>query len=149
MRGVDNLASGSRLTKMSGKGIYIITGVAFLFFSLVGLRRDIDGYRTQLYGEVITVTIIHVPRGISSKAPKALRFEYDDHGQKKEYAVQVRSSYDDYYLGQEVRMKVDLEKKIFLFENGDMRGEFYAAGISFLFGAIMLIYGLKKNRART
>ncbi|MFC0878895.1 hypothetical protein ACE01N_20040 [Saccharicrinis sp. FJH2] len=132
---------------MTNKRIYIITGIVFLFFSLIGLRHDIESYKTQLTGDLITVTITYVPNCFGTKVPHHLRFEYQDNGQIKEYSKQIRNNCDDFYVGQKIRMKADLDKKIFLYEKGDMRIGFYAAGLMFIFGLIMIILGIKKSTA--
>ena len=132
---------------MTNKRIYIITGIVFLFFSLIGLRHDIASYKTQLTGELITVTIIYVPDCFGTKTPHHLRFEYQENGQIKEYTKQIKSNCDDFNVGQKIQMKADLDKKIFLFAKGEMRGEFYVAGLLFIFGVIMIILGIKKKNS--
>lgn len=132
---------------MTNRRIYLIAGFAFLFFSLIGLQHDIDSFKTQLNGDLITVTVTEVSECFGTKIPGYFRFEYQDNGQIKEYSRQIRGNCDKYFVGQKIRMKADLDKKIFLFEKGDMRIEFYASGIMFIFGLIMLILGIKKKHS--
>lgn len=132
---------------MTNKRIYFVAGIAFLFFSLIGLRHDIDSFKTQLTGDLITVTVTEVSNCFGTKVPGTLRFEYQENGLIKEYSRQIRGNCDKYYVGQKIRMKVDLDKKIFLFEKGDMRSEFYASGLMFIFGIVMIILGFKKSTA--
>ena len=61
--------------------------------------------------------------------------------------MKIRSNCDDYYVGQEIEMKADLDREIFLLKNGSMIIEFYASGILFIFGIIMIILGVKKRTA--
>jgi hypothetical protein len=51
--------------------------------------------------------------------------------------------------GQELKLKADLNKDIFLYENEDVRTEFYAFSLLGLLGVILIILGFKTKSAES
>jgi hypothetical protein len=102
---------------MTNRSIYIIGGIACWFFALIGLQYDIDSYDVQKHGQLITVKVIHVPNCFGTKIKHHLRFQYVDNGEIREYSKQIGGGLcDRLIIGQELKMKADLTKKIFLYE---------------------------------
>ena len=132
---------------MTHRTIYIVSGLAFCFFALIGLKYDLDSYYVQKQGQVIQVKIIYVPKCFGTKVINHLRFQYIDNGVIKEYSKQIGGGLcDKLVVGQELKMKADLNKKIFLYEFEDVRTEFYASGLFGFAGLICIVFGLKKKK---
>ncbi|HUX52978.1 MAG TPA: hypothetical protein VMV56_01045 [Williamwhitmania sp.] len=135
---------------MTNKVIYIVGGLIFWFFALIGLRFDIDSYNVQKHGKLISVKVTYVPNCFGTKVKQHFRFQYIDNGVNKEYSKQIGGGLcGKLVVGQDLKLKADLEKKIFLYENEDVRNEFYASGLFGLAGLISLIFGLKKQKHTT
>ena len=132
---------------MTNKIVYIIGGIAFWFFALIGLKYDIASYGVQKHGQLISVKITYVPICYGTKVKYHFRFNYFDNGEIKEYSKKIGGGLcDDLIVGQELKMKADLRRKIFLYEFEDVRKEFYASGLFGLAGLISIIFGLKKGQ---
>jgi hypothetical protein len=131
---------------MTNRMIYIIGGIAFWIFALIGLQYDIDSYDVQKYGQLISVKITYVPNCFGTKIKHHFRFQYSDNGEIKEYSKQIGGGLcDKLAVGQELKMKADLKRKIFLYEFEDVRKEFYASGLFGLVGLISILFGLIKK----
>jgi hypothetical protein len=132
---------------MTNRTIYIISGLAFCFFALIGLKYDLDSYYVQKQGQIIQVKITYIPNCFGTKVKDHVRFQYIDKGVIKEYSKQIGGGLcDKLVVGQELKMKADLSKKIFLYEFEDVRNEFYASGLLGLAGLICIVFGLKKRK---
>ena len=132
---------------MTNRAIYIIGGIACWFFALIGLKNDIDSYDVQKHGQIITVKITYVPIRFGTKVNPHLRFQYIENGEIKEYSKQIGGGLgSSLVVGQELKMKADLKKKIFLYEFEDVRKEFYASGLLGLAGLISIAFVLKKRQ---
>jgi hypothetical protein len=132
---------------MSNRTIYIIGGIACWFFALIGLKNDIDSYEVQKHGQLISVKVFYIPECIGTKVRYHLRFQYIDNGELKEYSKRIGGGLcDKLVIGQELKMKADLNKKIFLYEFEDVRIEFYVSGLLGLAGLISLVVGLRKRQ---
>jgi|GEM_PF-1836004 len=135
---------------MTNRVIYIIGGIACWFFALIGLQNDIDSYKVQKQGQLITVKITYVPICFGTKVKHDLRFQYSDNGEIKEYSKQIGGGLcDKLVVGQELKMKADLKRKIFLYEFEDVRKEFYANGFFGFAGLISILFGLIKRQKTT
>ena len=133
---------------MTNRTIYIVGGIVFCFLSLIGLRFKIDSYNVQHYGELITVKVIYVPNCTLTKVKYNIRFQYIDNGETNEYSKRIGVGLcDKLVVGQELKLKADLEKKIFLYENEDVSIEFYSMGLLAIAGIICLIFGFKKSNS--
>ncbi len=132
---------------MTKRGIYIIGGIAIWFFALIGLKNDIDSYDVQKHGQTISVKITYVPICFGTRVKHHLRFQYIENGEIKEYSKQIGGGLcGSLVVDQELKMKADLKKKIFLYEFEDVRKEFYASGLLGLAGLISIALGLKKGQ---
>lgn len=135
---------------MMNRGIYIIGGIIFWFLALIGLKNDIDSYTVQNNGQMISVKITYIPNCIGTKVKHHLRFQYVENGEVKEYSKQIGGGLcDKLVVGQELKMKADLSKKIFLYEFEDVRSEFYASGLFGITGLVCIIFGLRKRQKTT
>jgi hypothetical protein len=133
---------------MTNRTIYIIGGLVFGFLALIGLRFKIDSYYVQQHGDLITVKVLYVPNCIGTKIKYHFRFQYLENGVIKEYSKQIGGGLcDKLTVGQDLKLKADLGKKIFLYENEDVRGEFIAMGLLGLGSILCFIFGLKKTTA--
>ena len=130
---------------MTEKTIYIIGGLVFLFLSLIGLTRDIDAFKTQMTGDLITVKVTYVPNCLfASDVYYHIKIQYLENGELKEYPKSIGSNLcNELVVGQELKMKADLKKKIFLYEDEDVRNEFYASAVLGLVGLVLLILWFK------
>ena len=132
---------------MTIRVIYIIGGIAFWFFALIGLKYDVDSYEVQKHGQIITVKITYAPICFGTKVKPHLRFQYIENGEIKGYSKQIDGGLcGKIEVGQELKMKADLTKKIFLYEFEDVRNEFYASGLFGVAGLISIIFGLTKGQ---
>ena len=89
----------------------------------------------------------NVPDCISAKRKYHFRFDYVENGEIKNYSKKIGGKLcDDLLIGQDLKLKADLSKKIFLYENEGKRVEIYTSGILFFAGTIFIVLGLiRKN----
>jgi len=131
---------------MTNKTIYIIGGIVFGILSLIGLRFKIDSYNVQQQGELISVKVLYVPNCIGTKIKYNFRFQYMENGVIKEYSKRIGGGLcNKLLIGQELKLRANLEKKIFLYENEDVRREFVAMGLLGLGSILCFIFGFKKQ----
>lgn len=130
---------------MTLKQLYIIGGIIVLFMSLVPLKHKISSYKTQIYGETINVKVTSVPEYYSD-VNYYFKFQFEDNGNVKEIPKLYFPKYcGNLIVGQELKLKTNKDKTIFLYQNEDVRTEFYALSILGLFGVTLFIVGLKKR----
>ena len=116
--------------------------------ALISLRFKIDSYNVQQHGELISVKVLYVPNCIGTKMKYNFRFQYIENGVIKEYSKRIGGGLCDQLLvGQELKLKANLEKMIFLYENEDVRSEFIAMGLLGLASTLCFIFGFKKTTA--
>ena len=98
-------------------------------------------------GEIITVKVTYVPKiNFYNDVYYFFKFEYNDNGVLKEYSKKYFPRFcGDLVVGQELKLKADLKKNIFLCENEDVREQFYAASALGLVGLIFLILWFKNK----
>jgi hypothetical protein len=131
---------------MKIRTIYLIGGISFWFGALIGLKYDIESYDVQKHGQLISAKITFVPVCLGTRVKHHLRFQYIDNGVLKEYSKAVGVGLcGKLKVGQEIKFKADLEKKIFLYEFEDVKNEFYASALLGLAGLICIIFAFKKN----
>lgn len=132
---------------MTKKITYLIGGLVFIFLSLIGLTRDIDSFITQMTGDLITVKVTNVPNCLlNSDVYYNIKIQYNDNGELKEYPKSIGTKLcNELVVGQELKMKADLKKNIFLYEDEDVRKEFYASAILGLVGVVLLLMSLKSK----
>ena len=133
---------------MTKKTTYIFGGIIFLLIAIIPLRRKIDSFKTQLNGQTIKVKVTYVPNVFFyNDVNYHFKFQYMDGGKLKEYSKLYFPKYCGQLIsGQELKLKADLSKNIFLYENEDVKTEFYSFSLLGLLGIILLIFGLKKVR---
>ena len=129
--------------------MYIAGGIIFLLIALIPLRHKIDSFKTQINGQTIKVKVTYVPNiYFYNDVYYSFKFQYMDNGELKEYSKRYFPKYCGQLIaGQDLNLKADLSKKIFLYENEDVRTEFYSFSLLGLFGLTLLILGLKKRAA--
>lgn len=133
---------------MTKKTIYIFGGIVFILIAIIPLRHKIDSFKTQLNGQTINVKVIYVPNVILyNDVNYNFKFQYMDNGVLKEYSKLYFPKYCGQLItGQDLKLKADLSKNIFLYENEDVRTEFYSFSLLGLLGIILLILSFKKNQ---
>jgi hypothetical protein len=132
---------------MTNKRIYIISGIAFCFFALIGLQHDIKSYEVQKTGKFIEVTITDIPNCIGTRVKHHIRFEYFYKGSVRTDSKPIGSVLcEKLELGQKLKMKTDSRREIFLYESEDVRTEFYASGIMGIFGLACIVLGIRKKK---
>jgi hypothetical protein len=134
---------------MKVKVLYIITGLFSIFFALIGLEYDINSYKVQKNGNLIVVKIIYVPKCIGTKTRQHIKFQYLDNGVLKESTKRIGGRLcEELKIGQELNLKTDVEKKIFLYENENVLSEFYTSGILISIGLFLIILGLFRKKQK-
>ena len=130
---------------MNNKSIYFIAGLGFLFLSLIGLKDKIDSYLTQLNGQLLTVKVTYVPICQTTKFPHFFKFQYEKNGIIKNGSKRIGGKLcDELIVGQELKLKADLDKDIFLYEKEDVRIEFVSMFILGILGIFLLVLAIKK-----
>ena len=130
---------------MSNKTIYFISGLGFLFFSLIGLKNKIDSYQTQLNGQLLNVKVTYVPICQTTKFPHFFKFQYEINGIIKNGSKKLGGKLcDEMIVGQELKLKVNIDKDIFLYEKEDVRIEFVSMFILGILGLFLLVLAIKK-----
>ena len=125
---------------MNHKTAYLICGLGFLLLSGIGLQFKIDSYKTQIYGEPITVKVTEVPNIIFyNDVTYKFRFQYFANGAVNEFSKNYYPKYGVLVAGQDLKLKANLNKHIFLYEQEDVRTEFYAMAIMGLFGLFLML----------
>ncbi|MES2513777.1 MAG: hypothetical protein V4580_06505 [Bacteroidota bacterium] len=134
---------------MTKKTTYIFSGIIFLLIAIIPLGRKIDAFKTQLTGQTIKVRVTYVPTiFLHNDVNYSFKFQYVDRGDLKEHSKLYFPKYcGQLKSGQELKLKADLNKDIFLYENEDVRTEFYAFSLLGLLGIVLLISGLKVKSA--
>jgi hypothetical protein len=120
----------------------------FLFFFVIGLKNYYDDAKVKKYGEIITVTITHVPTCIGTKTPHHFRFEYIDNEELFEYSKRVGvNRCGELYEGMKIKLKADLKTKNFLYLNENIEINFYSSILLGLFGMFLIIKAIFKSNS--
>jgi hypothetical protein len=92
------------------------------------------------------VKVTYVPKiNLYSDVDYSFKFQYSFNGELKEYSKRYFPKYCGQLIsGQELKLKADLNKKIFLYQNENVIIEFYSFALLGLFGIILLILAFKK-----
>ena len=126
------------------KKFLIISGLfIIIFICIIPLKRTIDEYNTQINGQLVSATISYLPNCLGTRVHQFMKFKYS--GQEFDKVVDCTFS-DLHKVGDTIKLRHTAGTDIFLFENEEVRKEFFATGLLTIIGLFFIIYGIKKNK---
>lgn len=124
--------------------VLLISGGFFIiiFICLAPLKRDIQEYEVQKYGQLITAMIRHIPLCKGTKVRYFMQFNYEGRQFDKKVGCGFANTHK---VGDAIKLKHIDGTDIFLFEDENKKKEFISTALLGLFGIVSIVAGIRQK----